>query len=85
MAAYVLMSLGHSSVNVHSHSLELDAKQVCLQTDAYIKDNYLPIRQYGEIANDRFLLVEVFLCVLFGENRYSFVWFVVSFTRLQTC
>ena len=34
MAAHVLMCLGHSSVNAQGNSLALDAKKVCLQTEA---------------------------------------------------
>ena len=34
MAAHVLMYLGRSSVNVQRDSLVLDAKQVCMQTEA---------------------------------------------------
>jgi len=34
IAAHVLMCLGHSSVNAQGDSLALDAKQVCMQTEA---------------------------------------------------
>ena len=46
MAAHVLMCLGHSSVNVQGNSLALDAKQVCLQTEARLLTRDFKIRDY---------------------------------------
>ena len=70
MAALVLMSMGHSSVNAQSYSLALDAKQVCLQTNmtAYNRPDSTVTSLTTLFSWLRFLV-----CVVFDENCFWLV------------